>query len=79
MLSRAQNTFHHNPRLRGPVSSFLVNAAIGCSNFKLQVHRSHDEEDNASCDLDLWSNQIFLANAFPPKQLNIATSNFAGA
>ena len=21
MLSRAQNTFHHNPRLRGPVSS----------------------------------------------------------
>ena len=25
MLSRAQNTFHHNPRLRGPVSSVLVN------------------------------------------------------
>ena len=23
MLSRAQNTFHHNPRLRGPVSSVL--------------------------------------------------------
>ena len=23
MLSRAQNTFHHNPRLRGPVSSKL--------------------------------------------------------
>ena len=23
MLSRAQNTFHHNPRLRGPVSSSL--------------------------------------------------------
>ena len=23
MLSRAQNTFHHNPRLRGPVSSTL--------------------------------------------------------
>ena len=23
MLSRAQNTFHHNPRLRGPVSSFI--------------------------------------------------------
>ena len=25
MLSRAQNTFHHNPRLRGPVSSTLLN------------------------------------------------------
>ena len=25
MLSRAQNTFHHNPRLRGPVSSVLRN------------------------------------------------------
>ena len=23
MLSRAQNTFHHNPRLRGPVSSLM--------------------------------------------------------
>ena len=23
MLSRAQNTFHHNPRLRGPVSSIM--------------------------------------------------------
>ena len=23
MLSRAQNTFHHNPRLRGPVSSIV--------------------------------------------------------
>ena len=23
MLSRAQNTFHHNPRLRGPVSSII--------------------------------------------------------
>ena len=23
MLSRAQNTFHHNPRLRGPVSSLI--------------------------------------------------------
>ena len=25
MLSRAQNTFHHNPRLRGPVSSNVIN------------------------------------------------------
>ena len=25
MLSRAQNTFHHNPRLRGPVSSCKQN------------------------------------------------------
>ena len=30
MLSRAQNTYHHNPRLRGPVSSdhrnyFMIN------------------------------------------------------
>ena len=24
MLSRAQNTFHHNPRLRGPVSSIFI-------------------------------------------------------
>ena len=24
MLSRAQNTFHHNPRLRGPVSSYDI-------------------------------------------------------
>ena len=24
MLSRAQNTFHHNPRLRGPVSSIYI-------------------------------------------------------
>ena len=25
------------------------------------------------------SNQIFLVNAFPPKSLDIAASNFAGA
>ena len=24
MLSRDQNTFHHNPRLRGPVSSIII-------------------------------------------------------
>ena len=47
----------------------------------LQVHRSHDVEGNASCDLDIGSrfNQIFLANAFPPKPLDIAASNFVGA
>ena len=28
MLSRAQNTFHHNPRLRGPVSSNINNQLI---------------------------------------------------
>ena len=28
MLSRAQNTFHHNPRLRGPVSSIIVNVTL---------------------------------------------------
>ena len=27
MLSRAQNTFHHNPRLRGPVSSVIKKLA----------------------------------------------------
>ena len=26
MLSRAQNTFHHNPRLRGPVSYRKIKA-----------------------------------------------------
>ena len=26
MLSRAQNTFHHNPRLHGPVSSIFKDA-----------------------------------------------------
>ena len=25
MLSQAHNTFHHNPRLRGPVSSSILN------------------------------------------------------
>ena len=47
----------------------------------LQVHRSHDVEGNASCDLDLGSgsNQIFLVNALPPKPLDIEASNFAGA
>ena len=39
MLSRAQNTFHHNPRLRGPVSStyngrvyraLVLTIRIGC-------------------------------------------------
>ena len=38
----------------------------------LQVHRSHDVEGNAS-------NQILLVIAFPPKMLDIAASNFAGA
>ena len=44
----------------------------------LQVHRSHDVEGNASCDLDLGlrSNQTFLVNAFPPKLLDIETSYF---
>ena len=47
----------------------------------LQAHRSHDVEGNASCDLDLGSrsNKIFLVNAFPPKPLDIAASNFAEA
>ena len=42
---------------------------------------SHDVEGNASCDLDPGprSNQIFIVNTFPPKPLDIATSNFAGA
>ena len=29
MLSLAQNTFHHNPRLRGPVSSLLLKMLSG--------------------------------------------------
>ena len=28
MLNRAQNTFHHNPRLRGPVSSSVKKLAM---------------------------------------------------
>ena len=32
MLSRAQNTFHHNPRLRGPVSSSDINECITSQN-----------------------------------------------
>ena len=36
MLSRAQNTFHHNPRLRGPVSSRIYTANLYCvMGFKL--------------------------------------------
>ena len=35
MLSRAQNTFHHNPRLRGPVSSIDIN--LGTKLFSQQV------------------------------------------
>ena len=40
----------------------------------LQVHRSHNVEGNALCDLGLGSrsNQIFLV-AFPSKPLDIAT------
>ena len=30
MLSRAQNTFHHNPRLRGPVSSSIKVSVNEC-------------------------------------------------
>ena len=63
---------------------FLVNAspdplAVVTSN--LQVHRAHDVVDTALFyrDLGLRSNQIFLVNAFPPKPLDISTSNFRGA
>ena len=50
-------------------------------NILFDIHRSHDVEGNASCNLDPGSrlNQIFLVNAFPPKPLDIAASNFAGA
>ena len=39
-----------------------------------------DVEGNASCDIVLGSNQIFLVNAFPfpLKPMDIAASNFAG-
>ena len=40
---------------------------------------SHGTEGNASYDLDLGPNQIFLLNAFPPQPLDIAAQNFAGA
>ena len=45
----------------------------------MQVHRSHNVEDNVSCDFGLGSrvNQIFLVNRFPPKPLDIAISKFA--
>ena len=62
-----------------------ISLTIGSSNFKF----CRDVEGNASFDLDLGSsfvldlgsrsNQIFLVNAFPPKPLDIAASNFAGA
>ena len=47
----------------------------------LQVHRAHNVEGNDSCDLDpsFRSNQLLLVNAFPPKPLDIATSNCADA
>ena len=47
----------------------------------MQVHRLHDVEGNASCDLDLGQGQIkiFLVNALPPKPLDIDASNFADA
>ena len=34
MLSRAQNTFHHNPRLRGPVSSSIRKIIIRVTSSK---------------------------------------------
>ena len=42
----------------------------------LQLHRSHDVEDKALCDLDIGSglNQVFLVNAFPPKLLDSFSS-----
>ena len=33
MLSRAQNTFHHNPRLRGPVSSIFNKTSNEIAHF----------------------------------------------
>ena len=41
----------------------------------ISIHRSHDVEGNTSCEIC----QIFLVNAFPPKPLDIAASNFTGA
>ena len=38
MLSRAQNTFHHNPRLRGPVSSNFLNLKEGCTGSSESTH-----------------------------------------
>ena len=49
MLSRAENTFHHNPRLRGPVSSiyssYILHISISTSKdikvyFIMTVKRS---------------------------------------
>ena len=37
MLSRAQNTFHHNPRLRGPVSSSIKSVYVLYVNCKHYV------------------------------------------
>ena len=45
----------------------------------LQVHSPRGVEGMASCDIGSRLNQIFLVNAYPPKPLDIASSNFASA
>ena len=40
MLSPAQNTFHHNPRLRGPVSSCIL-------KFRPEIKTETSQSQNA--------------------------------
>ena len=54
---------------------------LNCWTQQLQtllVHGSHDVEDTGQhlCDADLM---YFLVNSSPPKLLEVAASNFAGA
>ena len=54
MLSRAQNTFHHNPRLRGPVSSIKNICKATPKIFKVSIPIGHQEmhlEGNSLFDI----------------------------
>ena len=65
MLSLAQNTFHHNPRLRGPVSStYKRRRGNNLPKLKLQQHQPktkfepvHEISNNVVCATSKASDQ----------------------
>ena len=69
MLSRAQNTFHHNPRLRGPVSSIIYMYRDFCVK-KFHVHYRRIYTMNAedifrsSIGCEIMLNQVYIFKVY---------------
>ena len=57
MLSLAQNTFHHNPRLRGPVSSVFkgdISLSLSCIIYIFSGSNTIEPRHEISNNVIFW-------------------------